>query len=315
MPDGLLRDVAIRFLGCLLALCAGVVPQPAIAIDTGDPHVLVLGCVSDDPKADYALLKPLLDYVVSRMANVGIRAGRILMARDVQQMDSYLRRGRVDWVTSSAATSMLLQTRAGAHPLLLTERNGISRDHAVFFARRDSAIASLQDLRGRSVAFQDDWSTGAWFVPAAQLLQNRLPLQILVSPVDRPDPASVGYVFARSELNVATWVHKRLVAAGAISSLDWNNPQRIPASWRNEFVVIDESPEYPLALEMVRGDLKPDLQARLHDVLAQAASDSDASEALLQFSATTHFLPIDAATNATLRQVRDGIARVQAGVQ
>jgi len=32
---------------------------PALA--AGDPHVLVLGCVSNDPKGDYEQLKPLLD--------------------------------------------------------------------------------------------------------------------------------------------------------------------------------------------------------------------------------------------------------------
>ena len=68
--------------------------------------VLVLGRVSDDPKSHYDQLKPLLDYVVPRMASVGIRSGRILMAKDAQQMGSYLRRGRVDWVTETAGTAM-----------------------------------------------------------------------------------------------------------------------------------------------------------------------------------------------------------------
>ena len=153
-----------------------------------------------------------------------------------------------------------------------------------------------------------------------QLLQHGMPLQampmqIMVSTVDRPDDASVGYVFARSELNVATWVHKRLVDAGTISSLAWHNQQRIPRSWHSEFKVIDESPEYPLALEMVRGDLDTSVRARLHQVLIEAAGDPDASEALMQFSGTTRFLPIDAATEEALRRVRDGIARVHAEVE
>ena len=318
-----MRDFVIRLLACLLGLFAGSAAIPAIA--AGDPHVLVLGCVSDDPKTDYELLKPLLDYVVPRMTGVGVNAGRILMARDVQQMGGYLRSGRVDWVTGSATTGVLLQARAGAWPLLLTERSGVIRDHEVFFVRRDSGIASLEDLRGRSVAFQDEWSTGAWFVPATQLLQHGMPLQAMpmqimalktMAPlVDRPDATSVGYVFARSELNIATWVHKRLVDAGTISSLDWNNPQRMPLAWRSEFKIIDESPEFPLALEMVRGDLDASVRARLHEVLIAAAGDPDAGEALLQFSGTTRFLTIDAATQEALRHVRESIARVHAEVE
>jgi phosphonate transport system substrate-binding protein len=210
---------------------------------------------------------------------------------------------------------MRLEARAGARPLLLTERNGVSDYRTLIFVRRDSGIDSLDDLHGRSVAFQNTSSTSAYVVPAMQLLQHGLPLQILLSPMDRPDNQSVGYVFARSELNIATWVHKRLVDAGTISNLDWNDPQRIPASYRRDFRIIDESRSYPRALEMVRGDLDGRIQARLREVLAEAGKDPDAREALLQFFRTTRFLPIDPATDAALRDLREGVKRVRAEVE
>ncbi|MFX4073827.1 hypothetical protein, partial [Enterococcus faecalis] len=71
--------------------------------------VLVLGRISDDPATHYDQLKPLLDYVVPRMREVGIRSGEILMAPDARQMASYLRRGRVDWVSETAGAAMLLE--------------------------------------------------------------------------------------------------------------------------------------------------------------------------------------------------------------
>src|SRR3546814_5206981 len=59
-----------------------------------DPGVLVLGRTSNDPARHYGQLKPLLDYVVPRMADGGIQERRILMAHDVPIMKSSLRRGR-----------------------------------------------------------------------------------------------------------------------------------------------------------------------------------------------------------------------------
>ena len=147
------------------------------------------------------------------------------------------------------------------------------------------------------------------------LLARDLPMQVLLSPMDRPDERSVGYVFARSELNIATWVHKRLVDAGAISNLDWENARRIPPSYRADFQIIAESQPYPRALEMVRGDLDARIRERLRQVLLEAGNDPDAREALLQFFGTTRFLPIDEGASDALDELRRGVARVRAEVE
>jgi len=303
------------FLGWLMSgvLSALLVAFPAQAAEPR--NVLVLGRISDDPKAHYEQLKPLLDYVVARMGDVGITEGRILMARDVQQMQSYLRRGRVDWVTETASGAMLLEARAGARTLLLTERNGVSRYHTVYFARRDSGIRSLEDLRGRSIVFQNRQSTSAYFVPAAELLDRHMKLEILLSPRDAPEANSVGYLFARSELNISSWVHKRLVDAGAMSNLDWESTRRVPPSFKRDFEIFRETPPFPRALEMVRGDLDPRVAARLREVLAQASTDPAAADAMRQFFRTTAFLPVDAQTRAELDVLRTGAVRVVADVE
>lgn len=280
-----------------------------------DHDVLVLGRISDDPKAHYEQLKPLLDYVVPRMSDVGVREGRILMARDPQQMASYLRRGRVDWVTETAGTAVLLRQRAGAQPLLLTERDGVSHYHSVFFARRDSGLRSLADLPGRSVAFQRPSSTSAYFAPASELLARGYALEILLSPTERLESQAVGYVFARSELNIATWVHKGLVDAGVMSHLDWANPRRMPAAFRRDFVLIGRTQEFPRAVELVRGDLQAAVAARLREVLLQAAQDPQAAPALREFFGTTRFLPFDAPSEQALSRLADGVARVRQDVE
>ncbi|WP_425604065.1 phosphate/phosphite/phosphonate ABC transporter substrate-binding protein [Luteimonas kalidii] len=294
----------------LLVLCLALL-APARA----DDGVLVLGRISDDPGAHYEQLEPLLDYVVPRMADVGIREGRVLMARDAQQMQSYMRRGRVDWVTETAGTAMVLADRGGAQPLLMTERDGVAGYRTLYFVRADSPVRTIADLRGRSIAFQNRFSTSSYYVPAIELLDEGLRLEVLLSPMDRPAPDSVGYVFGRSELNVSAWVHKGLVDAGAMSNLDWINPQRVPPSYRRDFRIVRETPEFPRALEMVRGDLEPRVRERLREVLLGAADDPDAREALLRFFKTTRFVPIDAQTTRALDGLRRGVARVSREVE
>ncbi|GAB3506568.1 phosphate/phosphite/phosphonate ABC transporter substrate-binding protein [Pseudoxanthomonas daejeonensis] len=280
-----------------------------------DAHVLVLGRISDDPNAHYAQLKPLLDYVVPRMRDVGITEGRVLMARDAQQMASYLRRNRVDWVTETASTAVQLQQRVAARPLLLTERNGVSSYRTVFFVRKDRPISSLRDLRGHTLALQSTASTSAYMVPMTELLDAHLSPEILLAPSDVPSEDRVGYVFARSELNIASWVHKGMVDAGALSSVDWDDPQRVPDAFRSDFRVIHQSHSYPRALELVRAGMEPRVEARLREVLLQAADDPAARDALKLFFNTSRFLALDRDSERALEVLKKGVQRVRAEVE
>ena len=298
----------------LLALLPSARAQVAAPVED-DASVLVLGRVSDDPKSHYDQLKPLLDYVVPRMASVGIRSGRILMARDLQQMGSYLRRGRVDWVTETSGNAVLLERRANARSLLITERDGASRYHSVVFVRRDSPVRSLADLAGRSVAFQSPYSTSAYYLPASALLEAGQRMELLLSPMDKPSPQAVGYLFARTELNITTWVHKRLVDAGVLSNLDWANPQRMPPAFVADFRVVAESQDVPRALVLTRGDLEPKVEARLREVLMEASIDPDAGEALRRFIGTSRFVDVSAEDRQSLDRLGRGLTRVRLEVE
>jgi len=282
----------LLLIGCLAVL-------PALA-SAGD-GVLVLGRISDDPGQHYGQLKPLLDYVVPRMADVGIREGRILMASDPQQMQRYMRRGRVDWVTETAAMAVLLNRRAGARPILATERSGVGVYHSVVFVRDDSDIRSLADLAGRSLALQRSESTSAYYAPVIALLNAGLALETLLSPSEAPERGRVGYVFAGSGL----------MQAGAFSNLDWERLGLSGEGAASRLRVIHRTPAYPRAVELVRDDMPAVVAERLRQVLLEAAVDPAAAPALEQFFDTTGFREIDATTEALLASLGAGVARVK----
>ncbi len=315
LPLVFLRATLAALLFAAAGFCAAApVPAPAGAPDRPVGE-LVLGRVSDNPSADYQRLRAMLDYVVPRLADVGIVGGRVLMARDAQQMISYLKRGKVDWVTETAGSAMTLQDRGGARLLLAAERAGTNAYQSLFFSRRDSGIASLADLRGRSIAFQSPASTSSYFLPASELLHAGMPLAILASPSDRPANAMVGFVFARSELNISAWVHKGLVDAGAFSDQDWRNLERMPESFRDDLVVFHRTEFVPRALELVRADLDPAIEARLKAVLLAAASDPEAASALRSYYQSTAFLELNEPMKAALATLRDGVARIRVEVE
>jgi phosphonate transport system substrate-binding protein len=294
----------------LILLLAGLAAQTRAA-----DGVLVLGRISDDPRRHYEQLQPLLDYVVPRMRSVGIREGRVLMARDPQQMMSYLRRGKVDWVTETPGTALLLADRAGARPLLLTERSGSRQYRTVIFVRRDSGITELSQLLGRTIAFQSPSSTSAYLVPAMALREQGLPMSLMVSPLEGREPGSVGYVFANTDANLAAWVHKRLVDAGGFSDQDWESLQRVSEAFRRDLQIIHTTAPVPRAMELVSGSLEPAVVERLRQVLLGASTDPQARDALRQFFRTTGFYEIDPATQARLDQLRHGARDVREALE
>lgn len=307
-------SIVMRLLCCALLWAA----LPATAQVHASPEhthsVLVLGRVSDDPRHHADKMQPMLDYVVPRMRDVGIRQGRILMARDAVQMQSYLRRQRVDWISDTATMAIEYERRSGATLLLATER-GASEYRSVFFTWRGSGITSLADLKGHSIAFQSTYSTSSYVLPAAELLRADFALDLLLSPLDRPVAGRVGYVFARTEGNIQTWVRKRLVDAGAFSELDWKALAATLPESDSDLVVFHQTRAVPRGIEVVAPGLAPHVRERLREVLLEAGSDPAAQEALHAFFGTRRFTPIDAPVREGLTRLAADLALVRARLE
>lgn len=274
-----------RIVLVAVLVCSAAAPRAE------DDHVLVLGRVSDNPAAHYDRLKPLLDYVVARMGDLGIREGRVLMARDTAAMASHLRQGQVDWVTETAGASLGLIEQGLAEPFALSWRGGEQRYYSVFVVRRDSGIESLNALEGRKIAFQHPNSTSAYLVPAGLLLDRGLSLAGLLSPLDSPPADRLGYAFTGVEANSVAWVHQRLADVAAISNLDYRDLVLPVPDYAADLHIIDRTPDYPRALELARGDLPEPIRERLLRVLLEAGDDPDAREALAVFFHTEQFTP------------------------
>ena len=307
-------SIAIQLL-CCAVLCI-VIPSESRAQTSPEytRSVLVLGRVSDDPRHHADKMQPILDYVVPRMRDVGIREGRILMARDAVQMQSYLRRRRVDWISDTATMAIEYERRAGATLLLATERGG-SDYRSVFFTWRGSGITSLSELKGHSIALQSTYSTSSYVLPSAELLRAGIGMDLLLSPLDRPVPGRVGYVFARTEGNIQAWVRKRLVDAGAFSNLDWEKLRASMPESAADLVVFHETRAVPRGVEVVAPGLAPEVRERLREVLLNAGSDPTAQEALRAFFDTQSFVPIDAHVRGGLKSLSDDMALIRSHLE
>lgn len=181
---------------------------------------LVIGSVSDDAKEEAEVFQPFVNHVAKRLATAGVTGGEVVVAATAKEMAALLRAGKVDvYVDSMYGITTVVQDGAGV-PLLRRWKDGSPTYRSVVVVRRDSGITSTKQMRGRTVAFDDPDSTDGFFLPAATLLRQGLPLTPLKKPRAKPPADGAGYVFTGDDENTVFQVLDGRVDAGALSEED-----------------------------------------------------------------------------------------------
>lgn len=297
----------VTLLASLLVWCG---PGVSVIAAESEGRTLVIGKVSSNPKKHYKVMKPMADYMVSQMADLGYTDSDVLMAKDIKQLARYMRQGKVDWVTESPFPSAILHRDAGAEYIARKWKKGVAEYHTVLFTRKDSGVNSINDLKGKVIAFQDRGSSTACYIPAAMILEAGLELVEMSSPRDQPGPDAVGYLFADEEINQSTWVHKGIVAAGAFSSTDWSEDDNNPPAFREEMKVFDQSESIPRAVDLVRSDLPDAVKDRMIEVMMAMHLDENNKDVLWSYQKTTQFDGITAQINSELDTIEQRISLV-----
>ncbi|WP_051305649.1 phosphate/phosphite/phosphonate ABC transporter substrate-binding protein [Desulfogranum mediterraneum] len=260
--------------------------------DPGRQKTFILAKVGDNPKKVYPRLKPLAVYLASRLTDQGIVRGDVMVAPDNQTMVSWLRQGRVDLVTETPFSAVYFQERAKAIPVARGWRRGVPSYHSIIFVHKESLIQEPADLVGRVIAFEDRGSTSAYYLPAADLISQGYAMAYLSSVREEAPAEKVGYVFSGEEINSTTWVHKKLVAAAALSNLDWESDEAAPQGMKGDLRIIYRTPDFPRSVE------------RLGAELYRAHSVPEGLAAMKRYKNTTRFDPVDEATRQSLESAR-----------
>ncbi|WP_375751386.1 phosphate/phosphite/phosphonate ABC transporter substrate-binding protein [Vibrio sp. HN007] len=252
-------------------------------------NTIVVGRVSTNPKKHYKHQKLLVDYLAKNLSEFGITEGKILFAKNNEQMIRYIKQGKIDLITETVFSATEFKNRAGAEMVLRRWKKGVPEYSSLIFARKDSGIKSFDDLVGKTIAFQDAGSSTAFFIPAALLIQSGFQLVPLDNPRESTPPGTIGYVFANKEINISAWVHKGIVAAGALSDLDWDNEEDLPENFRADSVIIYESVPFPRSVELFRPDMDSALKQRITELLLTAHETEEGKNALRAYQKTTKF--------------------------
>jgi len=297
--------VAILVTGCAAGAAAESTSPVAAEPAQTDGRTLVIGSVSDDPAEEAAVFQPFIDHVAVQLADVGVSAGEVVVADSLEEMGDLLRSGQVDlYVDSMNGITTVVQDGAGV-PLLRRWKDGAAEYHSVVVARRDSGITAVDQLRGRTVAFEEETSTDGYFLAAASLLQLGLPLTPVPEPTSPVGSDQVGYVFSGDDENTVFLVLDGRVDAGALSDEDLVENA---GSRMDELVTVGRTIDVPRHGVVTRADLEPALVAALTAALTTLHETAQGRDVLEEFDGTERFDPLtveDLAPALELRGVLD----------
>ena len=164
--------------------------------------VIVVGRVSEDPKKHFPRLEKMANYLADRLAPLGISTGAAFVTQSNEEMIEALRHGAVDLISETAFSAVQFSQEVGAEIMLREWKGGKAEYRTVIFARKDSAIESLVDIKGKIIAFEDRGSTSGFLLLLATLRQKAFQVVELGSPRDKPPANKIGYAFAKAEVNI-----------------------------------------------------------------------------------------------------------------
>ena len=299
--------LAAAALTTLLAACGTATAdteQPATeASAPAGPEgtTLVIGSVSDDPEEEAEVFQPFVDHVADELGDVGVTGGDVVVTSTVEEMTELLRTGEVDlYVDNVYGVTTVVDAGAGVS-VLRRWKDGAPTYHSVIVARADSGITSVEQLRGRTIAFEEETSTDGYFLPVTTLRQLGLPVVQVAEPSSQPAPDEVGFVFSGDDENTVFLLLDGRVAAGALSAEDLpeNAGSRV-----GELVTIGRSIDVPRHGVVARTDLDPALTQALTEVLSGLHETAEGREVLEGFDDTARFDALTAEDLAPVLELR-----------
>jgi phosphonate transport system substrate-binding protein len=304
----------------VLAACGGQsTPTPTVeptavpteeATEQAATRAIILADISDDPAETVEVFQPLADYLGANLSEFGIGSGEVKAAPDLDTMADWLEAGEVDLYFDSLYPVMIMVDRAGAQPILRRWKDGVEKYHTVIFARADSGIESLEDLKGNLIGMEDNYSTSAFMLPLAYLADAGLKGSEKSDTSATVGDDEVGYVFSGDDENTIQWVLSNRVVAGAVNSEAYAD---IPEESREGLVVLTETEEVPRHVAVVPGDMDADMVEAISALLVGLDETDEGKEILTIFEETAKFDEFPEGKENALNRARELFELVEAG--
>ena len=269
---------------------------------------IVIGVTVPNPEEDQQVLErfqPLIDYLAAPLGRFGIQQGQVLIARSPVEMAKFMRQAKVDLYVDSAFASIVVNQLSGAELFLSRWKKGVEKYHSTIFVRRGEGIDSLDDLKGKMIAFEDPGSTSAYFLPKAELLGRDYKLTEKQGPSDQVTSEEIGYYFSMSDKQVVIDVMTGVAAAGGQQEAEVTDYLEGSGQAEDAALVLLTTSDIYRHVVTVRSGLDPRLKEGLKELMLAMDESAEGGLILQTLSKTTKFGEFEPNPQAAFDEIRD----------
>lgn len=267
------------------------IPQsPQIRQNINERGILRVGENIDEDglAADTKEFQPFINYLVAHLRQYGYTKGEFVGTHSVSEMAEMVREGKIDIVVDSAFPVYVVGQLANAQVIADRWKGGVGTYHSAIFVKQTSSIQTINDLKGKILAFDSNTSTVGYFLPKAELIKQGYTLTQKINPTDACSSKEICYIFVHG--NVYASVEKGIIPAGA------ENEYEINDYFGNKIInyrIINRSPDISRFLVATSSSMDPKLTDTIKNILFTMDQNPQGRQTLHSFADTAKFTPIE----------------------
>lgn len=224
-------------------------------------------------------LKPISDYLTERL---GVKVEAFTASNYIGVVEG-LGSGSVDFGIIPPFSSLLAQKQSNAKPILTSKgKTGKPGYTAELYVRKDSGIKSLQDVKGKKVAFVDPSSSSGYIYPGAMLVNAGLNLD-----------KDISYQFSGGhDKSLQLLLNKDVDVIATFDGVEDRYAKDFPQA-KTDIQKLATSDMIPGVMVTTSGKMDKELQEKLEKALRDIEKDPKMKELFTKMFSITGFTDVD----------------------
>jgi phosphonate transport system substrate-binding protein len=235
--------------------------------------------------------RDLVSYVSDKYFTASGAGGKVLVVSTLPDLASQLSQRKIDFYFESPYPTYVVNQVHGA---------GMAEYRSLIATSKESGVNRLDQLRGKTIGFEDPESTSGYFLPKFFLQRNGFKLAPASGPGGRVSASEIGYVFANGVDRLYEMIFTGQVAAVTISDDDF---AALDEKRKSQLNILAQTELLPRHLVSVRKDLAQQESERLAGLLQAMHEDVEGRRILQKADNTTKFDPLPGGEEAMRRRL------------